>query len=199
LTLHVRKQNRLQGYDYNTMGAYFITICVKERYEILSEILMNKNIVGDGSPVPHKGHPLLHNDIPDVSNDLICVYLSPVGKIVKKYIDGISAKYSDVHVNNYVIMPDHIHLLLILNTFRTEISNGMGNINGTGNPSPTTTVGKVVGWFKYQTTKEINRYWESLGQRLWQRSYYDHVIRNEKDYENVYRYIENNPARWLER
>ena len=146
-----RKQNRLQDYDYNQNGAYFVTICTQDRKPILSQI------VGDGFPVP-----------------------KTPGLIAETVIKEIPVKYPDVCVDKYVIMPDHIHLLI--------------HIAGTGNPSPT--LGNVVGWYKYQATKEINQQLGGQAERIFQRSYYDHVIRNQRDYDEIWEYIENNPKKW---
>jgi len=150
-----RKVNRAKPYDYSTSGAYFVTICTNGRAKILGEI------VGDGFPVP-----------------------KPAGRIAEELIRRIPEKYADVWVDQYVIMPDHIHILLQI-----------GQQKGTGNPSPT--LGNVIGWYKYQATKEINEYSGCQGQRVFQRSYYDHVIRNQQDYDEVWQYIENNPRKWL--
>ena len=155
MELSDRKPNRLPEYDYSQNGAYFITICTHERRKILS------TIVGDGFPVP-----------------------KPCGIIAEKFIAQISEKYPSVNVDRYVIMPDHIHLLL-----RFELDNG------TGNPSPT--LGNVIGWYKYQVTKEINWQLKTQGDKFFQRSYYDHVIRNQKDYDEIWQYIENNPRKWF--
>lgn len=64
----------------------------------------------------------------------------------------------------------------------------------TENPSPT--LGNVVGWYQYQVTKEVNRRLNRQGVQLRQRSYYDHVIRNQQDCNAVWEYIENNPKTW---
>lgn len=157
-----RHPNRIPEYDYSQTGAYFVTICTHERKQILSEI------VGDGFPV-----------------------LKLCGKIAAQFIQNIPEKYPHISVDNYVIMPDHIHILLHINTvgeaFRLPES-------GTGNPSPT--IGNVVGWYKYQSSKEINRLRNTPGEKLFQRSYYDHVIRNQQDYNEIWEYIENNPQAW---
>ena len=150
-----RKQNRIPEYDYGENGAYFVTICTYDREKTLSQI------VGDGFPVP-----------------------KPYGQIAVEMIQQISAQYPSVTVDRFVIMPDHIHLLLRFN-----------RNDGTADPSPT--LGNVVGWFKYQVTKKINRQTGSAGMRIFQRSYYDHVIRNQKDYDDIWMYIENNPKRWV--
>ena len=80
-----------------------------------------------------------------------------------------------------MIMPDHIHMLLRIDC-------------GTGNPSPT--LGNVIGWYKYQVTKQSNLQTATGCGSIFQRSYYDHVIRNQQDYDEVWEYIENNPRKW---
>ena len=150
-----RKVNRLSEYDYSTGGAYFVTICTQDRKKSLS------NIVGNGFPVP-----------------------KPYGIIAEKYIAQIPEKYPSVTADKYVIMPDHIHLLL---RFDWDL--------GTGNPSPT--LGNVIGWYKYQVTKQINIQAKTEGVRIFQRSYYDHVIRNQQDYDEIWQYIDNNPRKWF--
>ncbi|MBQ8757046.1 MAG: transposase [Oscillospiraceae bacterium] len=102
------------------------------------------------------------------------------GLIAEKTIMQITEKYPSVSVEKHVIMPDHIHILLRID-------------NGTGNPSPT--LGNIIGWYKYQVTKEVNRQNYTAGEKLFQRSYYDHVIRNQQDYNAVWEYIEQNPRK----
>lgn len=82
-------------------------------------------------------------------------------------------------------MPNHIHLLLRIQ-----------EESGTGNPSPT--MGDVIGWYKYQVTKQVNPKNNTPGQKIFQRSYHDHVIRGEKDYQMIWQYIDTNTARWQE-
>lgn len=150
-----RKHNRIRNYDYSQNGAYFVTICTQDRRKILSDI------VGDGFPVPKSS-----------------------GIIAEKMIHQIPEKYPAVSVDHYVIMPDHIHLLLRIDP----------NI-GTGNPSPT--LGNIIGWYKYQITKQVNLMNGTQAERILQRSYYDHVIRNQQDYDEIWQYIDNNPRKWL--
>ena len=145
-----RKLNRLENYNYSQNGAYFITICTQDRKSVLSAI------AGDAFPVP-----------------------SPVGEIAEEYIRRISDKYPEVMVDQYVIMPDHIHLLLC--------------IDGTGKASPE--IGNVIGWYKYQVTKQANLLLNTPGGKLFQRSYYDHVIRNQQDYDEIRQYIKYNPLK----
>ncbi len=157
MDLPKRKPNRLAEYDYSHNGGYFITICVHNKQKLLS------HIVGDGFPVPK---------------------LTAYGRIIEKNIESVSEKFPGITVNKYVIMPNHIHILAV-------IDNGPF---GTGNPSPT--IGNMVGWLKYQTTKQINLMRNTVGEKVWQRSYYDHIIRGQQDYEEIWRYIDENPLRW---
>ena len=155
MELPQREPNRLSEFDYSQNGAYFVTVCTQNRQRVLSEI------VGDGSPVP-----------------------KTCGAIAEKLLHKIPEKYPDVSVDKYVIMPDHIHILLrIYRKF------------GTGNPSPT--LGNVIGWYKYNVTKQVNLLYKKQGEKLFQRSYYDHVIRNQWDYDAAWQYIENNPKKWV--
>ena len=155
MELPERKLNRLQEYDYSQNGAYFVTICTQDRHKILS------SIVGDGFSVPKH-----------------------CGIIAEEIIAQIPVKHPSVAVDKYVIMPDHIHLLL---RFDQDL--------GTENPSPT--LGNVIGWYKYQVTKQADFEIHLNGKKLFQRSYYDHVIRNQKDYDEIWQYIENNPRKWV--
>ena len=165
-----RKNMRLCDFDYSKHGAYFITVCTEGKRRILSEIMLENiadadvspdEIVGEGSPLPQ---------------------LSPYGEIVDRWIKNIPQKYPNVSIERYVIMPNHIHLLLFL-------YNG-----GRGDPAPT--VGSVVGWFKYQSTREINEMSKTIGRKIFQRSFYDHIIRNQHDYDEVTKYIYENPMKW---
>ncbi len=154
MQIPVRKRNRLPYYDYSTNGGYFVTICTEKRKNTLG------TIVGDGFPVPKKA-----------------------GQIAQAYIKRIPSRFPDVIVDKYVVMPNHIHILLRID-----------KVGGTGNPSPT--LGDVIAWFKYHVTREINTLCSTPGDRFFQRSFHDHVIRNDADYEKIWRYIDTNPLKW---
>ena len=150
-----RKSPRLKGFDYSSPGAYFITICIKDRRELLSKI-----IVGDDAHIVPENHLLKY------------------GLICKKYINNINIKYENVMVDKYVIMPNHIHLIISLRgTMRAS--------------SPTNSIKSIVRSFKTMATKEI-------GHSIWQRSYHDHIIRDENDYQKIWEYIDTNAIRWKE-
>ena len=158
MELPVRKPNRLPHFDYNTPGAYFITICTKDKQCILG------NIVGGGA-----------FDAPKVA-------LSKIGRIAEKCILS-GNNIPGVTVDKFVVMPNHIHMILFVEA----------GCSGTSwAPSPTNAViPHFVSTFKRFCHKEI-------GFAVSQRSYHDHVIRGEKDYLKIWEYIDNNPARWKE-
>ena len=147
MELPQRKRNRLPGYDYGQNGAYFITVCTKERKRILSDI------VGDDAHIVPK----------------------PIGRIAEKYIRHVP------EIEKYVIMPDHIHMIIRLDGGAMRASLPTKN-----------RVAGIVRSIKALTTKEV-------GEAVFQRSYYDHVIRNQQDYDEVWEYIENNPRKWINR
>ena len=163
-----RKGTRLKNYDYSTTGAYFVTICTHNRNNILSTIA-----VGEGFPLPHESTSL---------------QLSLYGMVVEKWIRELPNKYQNISVDCYVIMPNHIHMLLI-------VSSNIENGGGRGDPSPTA-ITTAIGWMKYQITKEINQIRRTPGENVLQRSFHDHVIRNRDDYNKIYKYIYENPLRW---
>ncbi len=154
-----RKTTRLHGADYNGNMAVFLTVCTKERQCILSRI------VGTGVP-----------DGPQIE-------LTRFGKIAEKYIDQLNGFYNDLSVENYVIMPNHIHILLWV--------KGDGN-GPSRTPVPTaqnTILSRFLSTFKRFCNKEY-------GENIWQYRSYDHIIRNREDYKEHLRYIYENPLRW---
>ncbi len=157
MDLPKRKPTRLKNFDYSSQGAYFVTICTHNRKNILSDI------VGGGA-----------HDAPKT-------VLSDTGKIAQKYILSTN-NIPEITVEKYVIMPNHIHLILAVN-----------NINGTSRaPSPTNSIiSHAVSTLKRFVNKEV-------GQNIFQRSFHDHIIRDQNDYLKIWEYIENNPQKWKE-
>jgi REP element-mobilizing transposase RayT len=166
MSLQSRKGTRLKEYNYSENGAYFITICTHNRKQILSNIIVGTGVL----------------DCPKIK-------LLKYGEIADKYIKQLNDFYDNISVEKYVIMPDHIHLLL-------NVQNGQSRT-----PVPTdfnlkidnknSQVAKFVSTFKRFCNKEY-------GKNIWQSRYYDHVIRNQADYNEIWQYIENNPVRWRE-
>ncbi|MBQ8432775.1 MAG: hypothetical protein IJX28_07815 [Clostridia bacterium] len=165
-----RKKNRLENYDYSSCGSYFITICTQNRRSVLSRI-----VGGDVLDAPS-------------------VELLPYGKIADKYINQLSAFYDNILVERYVIMPNHIHMLLFIKpigdiAFESELLLE----NGASRTSPPTRQHSVVSGFVSTFKRYFNK---ECGIKLWQRGFYDHIIRNSKDYEEHINYILQNPMRW---
>ena len=104
--------------------------------------------------------------------------LLPIGKIVEQEICNLSQKYGVV-IDKYVIMPNHIHMILFL--WGEECRN---------------TLSDVLCALKSVTTKRANQVDECSGRRIWQRSFHDHIIRDEKDYLKIWQYIDENPSKW---
>ena len=153
--LPVRKPNRLPNFDYNTPGAYFITICTKDRKNLFWTDV--------GASIARPQNPSL----------------SKYGAIVDASIREIPLYDPAVSVDHYVVMPNHMHLLLQINT----------DEDGRAMLAPT--ISRVVQQLKGIVTKQI-------GYSIWQKLFHDHVIRSKKDYLKIWEYIDNNPAKWEE-
>lgn len=150
MDLPKRKPNRLPDFDYRTPGAYFITICTKDRKCLLWDT------VGASIARPQ---------------------LSQYGLVVQKAICDIPKHYSAISIDHYVVMPNHVHLLLQINT------------DADGRPMVAPTISTVVQQLKGIVSKQI-------GHSIWQKLFHDHVIRNAADYTKIWEYIENNPLQW---
>ena len=167
-----RRNTRLPDYDYNTPGAYFLTICVENRKCLLSRI------VGTG---------LL--DGPDIE-------LLQYGKVAAKYINQLNDFYDNLSVESYVIMPNHIHILLRVldGPSRTPVpTNAPEFENGPARtPVPTlqnSIISRFISTFKRFCNKEY-------GKNIWQGRSYDHIIRDQADFDKHLQYIYENPFGW---
>ena len=171
MELPKRKPNRLSYYNYSTPGAYFITLCVKDKKCLLGRI------VGGGT-----------FDAPQ-----LCP--SKAGIVAERYILS-GNRIPGISVDKYVIMPNHIHLILIVEERcggTSRAPSPTGAEGGTSRaPSPTNqAIPHFVSTYKRFCNKD-------LGENIFQRSYHDHVIRNERDYLRIWQYIDTNPAKWQE-
>ena len=155
-----RKNIRLKEYDYNTSGAYFVTFCTHNRKHLLSRVV---GAIHE-SPVPQ---------------------LTAYGQIVEGIIQNIPHRFS-LHIDKYVIMPNHVHLLVSIDGEIRAIHESP--LRGRSELS------KMIGYIKMNASKRIRETAECLD--VWQRGFYDHIIRNQADYDEIYRYIENNPVQW---
>lgn len=160
--LPTRKKIRLEGYDYSDVGCYFITFCVKDKHEMLGEVVGANSV----RPCENSLYPCKAE-------------LSDIGVVADTAIRKIEAIYPNVEVNKYVVMPNHIHMVLVI-----DDANGC---NGRTMCAPT--ISRVIKQCKEYVTKQI-------GFSIWQRSYHDRIIRDEAEYQEIWRYIDENPAKW---
>jgi len=166
--IHHRSSIRLRSYDYSQAGAYFITLCTQKR-----ECLFGA-VVDDG------------------------MRLNDVGRMVQNVWGALPGYYPRVELDSFVVMPNHIHGIIMLHDVGAQFiapNNDQGAANpGAMNRAPT--IGGIIRAFKARCTHSINQLRSVQGVSLWQRNYYEHVIRNEPSLQKIREYITNNPAQW---
>ena len=160
---HRRKHIRLKEYDYSQAGAYFVTICTKDRAYRFGEIV-------NGTMQ---------------ANSLVAV--------VRLCWNDLPNHYPNVELDEFVIMPNHVHGIIILLDDLEGAASRRPNA-GAGKPRPC--LGNVVAYFKYQTAKRINELNGTPDAPFWQRGYYDHIVRTDRSLTQIREYIAHNPRRW---
>jgi len=191
--IHNRHSIRLRGYDYTQAGWYYVTICTQNKLYLFGKIINGKMVLNDAGK-------MINNNWMDLLN-----------------------RFSFITHDEYIIMPNHIHGIIVLkndvgaslvdapNTPNMNLTNNSPDIikqnfindkgAGTG-PAPTQYgLSDVIGAFKSITTHEYiigvrNSNWPKFKKRLWQRNYYEHIIRNNSDLNRVRKYIIDNPQKW---
>ncbi|MDD5094035.1 MAG: transposase [Dehalococcoidia bacterium] len=176
---HHRRSIRLKDYDYSQAGAYFVTICIQNRECLLGDVL-------DGE-----------------------MHLSQAGEMVIRVWDDLTVRYPAVALDEFVVMPNHVHGIVIVGALfvgaqqmagiKPAISADDVTVRAGTRPAPT--LSEIIGTFKSITTKEYTvgvaqNGWAPFHQRLWQRNYYEHIIRNEDDLNQIREYIQTNPLNW---
>ena len=167
---HHRHSIRWKGYDYSLPGGYFVTICTHNRECILGDIVDSK------------------------------MRLNDFGQIVCEQLLSLPKRYDHASVESSVIMPNHVHAIIVLSEIDSrDVGAGFETRPYTQAPFPTRhALTEIVRGFKTYSARTINRLRESPGRSVWQRSFYDRVIRDEREWMTFRWYIENNPARWAE-
>ena len=166
MVIHHRKQIRLKKYDYSLSGYYFLTICTKNRQEYFGNIIDNK------------------------------IVLNKYGEIVEKCWLDIPKHFNNVELDEFVIMPNHVHGIVVI----------------VGARSSRPILGQIIGYFKYQSTEYINDLiiWSFVNKgsedptptgkhkfiQIFQRSFYEHIIRNKYSLYRIRQYIQDNPINW---
>nr|WP_314288660.1 transposase [uncultured Capnocytophaga sp.] len=185
--IHHRRSIRLKGYDYAQKGMYFITLCVQERECIFGTIFENR------------------------------MFLNEIGQIVaNEWVNTMNIR-DNVIIHNFIVMPNHIHGIVEI-TYNKNDECLIGEF-----VSPTKSIGAIVRGFKITTTKRIKNFITPVGANgnspnsnspnansplqewiinhlphIWQRNYYEHIIRDYNDHERIANYINSNPSRWEE-
>ena len=136
-----RKNPRLKEYNYALGGYYFITICTENKNHYFGEIVEEK------------------------------MQLNEIGKLAQGNIEKLEAIYNTIKIDKFVVMPNHIHIILIIDK-ETDL-----------------TISRIIKQYKEWITKTIKK-------SIWQKSFYDHIIRNEKDYYRIWKYIDENELKW---
>jgi len=172
--IHHRRSIRLKGYDYSQAGLYFVTICTQDRECIFGEI------IDDCRGTMHRA-------------------LNEYGRIAEKEWIKTSEIRSNIHLDVFVIMPNHIHGIIRINGdpvgayCNTPLSP---NMNQSSFKSPSNNIGAIIRGYKSSVTKQINILRNKPGVPVWQRNYYGHIIRDKKSYHQISEYIQTNPLKW---
>lgn len=173
--IHHRRSVRLKNYDYSQAGAYFVTICTQNKECLFGTIT-------DGT-----------------------MTLNEAGKMVQAVWDELPVNYPDTEIDQFIVMPNHVHGIVVIvgAPLVGAPSNEQRSPENRAGTRPAPTLGDIVGAFKSISTHEythgINKYqWPSFPGKLWQRNYYEHIIRNEDELNKIRNYISQNPAQWVE-
>jgi Transposase IS200 like. len=166
--LHRRHSIRLRGYDYSQPGAYFVTICTQNHESLLGEIVDEK------------------------------MRLNTFGRIVEHEWLRTPILRPNVVLDVFVVMPNHFHAIVMI----TDNGRGVSQYAPTANQpplrSPSQTIGAIVRGFKSVTTKRINQTRQMSDAQVWQRNYYEHIIRGEEEANRIRQYVVHNPNCWAE-
>ncbi len=147
--IHHRRSIRLSGYDYSQPGAYFVTICIRQRECLLGDIQEGK------------------------------IRLNCYGEVVNFNWFNLQKVYANIELDSFVIMPNHIHGIILLKEHNKDHS-----------------LSEIVRGLKTFSARRINQIRLVKGIPVWQRGYYEHIIRNEIAFSKIQEYIINNPSKW---
>ena len=166
------KTLRFQDYDYSQCGAYFVTICTKLKGNILGKI----------------------------ENEQFIEF--QLSEIVRKCWLKLPSYYTNIVLDEFIIMPDHLHGIIMI--FENQLNKGDDSVETIHELSlpqniqnrRTMLLPKIIGRFKMQSAKKINEFQNTQGITFWQKDYFERIIRNEKELNNIQNYIINNPIKW---
>ncbi len=167
---HRRNSNRLNGYDYTQPGAYFVTIVTHNHACLFGDVIQSKMI------------------------------LNPYGEIANEQWMRLNIRFQSADFSTFVIMPNHVHGLIFLKGAGVDPQED-DEIFSSLRPYPGAFVipgslGAIVRAYKASVSLRINNLRSPKITPIWQRNYYDHIVRDEHEFENIWKYIEANPAKW---
>ena len=192
--IHHRRSIRLKDYDYSDAGAYFVTVCAWRKENMFGKISEGK------------------------------ISYSDVGEIISHIWRNLPDRFASIELDEFVIMPNHIHGIIVLNVGaglalpgtrpdsppsrtceikpkRKGAASSAPTKNNLTNPDAINhapTLGDIMRTFKSVSTIAVNRHFDRRGYPLWQRNYYEHIIRNESELHPIREYIRYNPLKWDE-
>jgi len=159
---HHRKKNRLPEYDYSQNGYYFVTICTKDKRKSFGKAIGGK------------------------------VELNKIGTLAENYWKEIPKHFPFAEIDEYIIMPNHIHGIIIIDNENNAGDNHGSSLQTTRNME---LLPRIISQYKSSATRQIRKQFANYN-FAWQKSYYDRIIRNEKELYNIRKYIQQNPLKW---
>lgn len=201
------ESHRLQGWDYSREAIYFITFCVQDFECLFGDVVGNE--IHDGESV--RAYPE-NNEMQN--NESARMNLNQFGQIVEDEIQKSIEIRKNWIFHEWVVMPNHVHILIeiefndnnsVQTHNRASQNNNMIHDGDAIHDAESlrlqrmpNSISSFIGIFKTVTTKQINELRNTKGERIWQRNYHDHIVRNYRSFENIANYIEQNPQRWYE-
>jgi putative transposase len=162
----------LKGYDYSQPGTYFVTICIQDRDCLLGEMVNCE------------------------------IQFNAAGQMIYYWWNCLPHKYPNIKLDEFIIMPNHLHGLIIVVRADQRVCPDDKKGEHTGSPlQKPVSFSRMIQWFKTMTTNEYLRNvkqndWHPFNKRLWQRNYYENVIRDENEFNRTRKYILENPLKW---
>ena len=216
---------RLQNWDYGANGAYFITICTDKMKCLFGDVVSNADVsnadVSNADVSNANVETRLIASLRDTIDEKCAMQLNELGKIAHDIWEEIPNKFPFVELGNFVIMPNHMHGILIINKFvetrliaskNENVENAIGNahietrliasvhdddkkggFSGNNNPMFHENISRIIRWYKGRCSFEMRKIHADFN---WQSRFYDHIIRDSRAFDTIQNYIEDNPSKW---
>jgi putative transposase len=194
---HHRKSIRLKGYDYSKAGLYFITICVQNRARLFGEIKNGEMILNEAGMMVKKWYHELENKFPNIRCHEMIIMPNHFHCIIEIVGNTVGADLRVYPENDNELSNDNS-----LSYDNVNLNKPQGQAQAPrSDPATGPTISQVIQWFKTMTTNEYIRGvntldWRPFDGKLWQRNYWEHIIRNPNAYQTISEYIINNPKKW---